>query len=262
MKTTGRTVDARWITRCVCATLAVVILIAAAQSLLAWWATDPNLIGSDLRYGYLVGAQRFLETGSPYSPDQLAGPWTLGAHSFVHPPAALPLFASFLILPLPLWWVLPLGITGYAIARQRPAPWAWVVMALCLAWPRSVGSVLVGNTDIWAMAAVAAGTIWGWPVVLLAIKPTFAPLALVGARRRSTWIAGVAGLAFVIVTAPLWLDWWTAIRNAHLDWTYSLWNLPLVVLPLVAWAGRSAPRLHPECGVLVGRRAGVGPVQP
>lgn len=246
--------DRLWITRAVCATLAVVILAAFVQSIVDTLWMDP---GSDLVRGYLPGARLFLETGSPYSPEQLAGSWSLDYHSFVHPPAALPLFLPFLVLPLPLWWIVPLGTTVYAIWRQRPAPWTWPVMALCLLWPRSTGSLVVGNSDIWAMAAVAAGTVWGWPVVLLAIKPTFAPLALVGARHRSTWIAAAVSLAFVAVTAALWWQWWTAIGNAHLSWTYSLLNLPLVVLPLVAWLGRSRAR-HGDEEQVGTQRAGAG----
>jgi hypothetical protein len=218
--------------------LTVVLLALAGLELVALNAMYPVILFSDPVVGYFPGAQRFLDTGSPYAPEQVAGAWSLGAHSFIHPPAALALFVPFLALPLPLWWVLPLGFTAWAVWRLRPAPWTWPLMAACLLWPRSTGSLLAGNSDMWAMAFVAAGTLWGWPVALLAIKPTFAPLALIGIRRRWTWIAGVVWLALVAVTLPLWLEWLRVTANAGLSPTYSVNNLPLVLLPLVAWAGR------------------------
>lgn len=239
---------------------AVVLLALAAWSLAVTAITQPYFLATDISGGYLPGAQRFLDTGSPYTADQLAGPWTIGVHTFIHPPAALALFLPFLVLPLALWWAVPLGLTAYAVWRLRPAPWAWPVMALCLCWPRSTGALLTGNSDMWAMAAVAAGAVWGWPVALLAIKPTFAPLALVGVRCRSTWLAAAAGLAFMAVTLPLWVQWWTAIGNAGLGWGYSLLNLPLVLLPAVAWLGRT--EIREADARLAGRRAIAREVEP
>lgn len=236
---------------------AVVLLALATVSLVTTAITQPYFLATDITGGYLPGAQRFLDTGNPYTADQLAGPWTIGVHTFIHPPAALPLFVPFLFLPLALWWIIPLGLTAYAVWRLRPAPWTWPVMVLCLCWPRSTGALLTGNSDLWAMAAVAAGALWGWPVALLAVKPTFAPLALIGARRRSAWLAAVPGLLFVAVTLPLWIQWWAAIGNAGLGWTYSLLNLPLVLLPVVAWLGRSSRGTDPERIARVRRR---GPV--
>ena len=199
----------------------------------------PGLLGSDLVHGYLVGARRFLDTGSPYLAEQLAGPFELGYHSFIHPPSALPLFVPFLWLPAILWWMLPIAITAYALYRLRPTPWSLATMALLLCWPRSTGALLTGNTDIWAMAAVAAATVWGGAAVALIIKPTFAPLALIAIKQRSTWMAGAVVAGTSLLMAPLWIQWLSVIRNADLPLTYSLLNLPLVALPLVGWLGRT-----------------------
>ena len=214
---------------------------ATAVALGLLWSVNsarPELLGSDLMQGYLVGAQRFLDTGSPYTPEQLAGPFELSFHTFIHPPSALPLFVPFLWLPAILWWMVPIAITTYCLVRLRPAPWALATIALLLCWPRSTGALLSGNTDMWATAIVAMGTVWSWPVVGLVIKPTLAPLALIGIKQRSTWIAGalLAGLSLLLL--PIWLDWWSVIRNANLPLTYSLLNLPLVLIPLVGWLGR------------------------
>jgi hypothetical protein len=195
--------------------------------------------GFDDLDGYLAGARRFVETGSPYLPSQVAGPWTLGPHSFIHPPAALALFVPFLVLPAFLWWAIPLGITTFVIIRFWPAPWTWPLKAACLVWPRSSGSLLAGNTDMWAMAFVAAGAMWGWPAALLAVKPTVAPLALIGGRRAL--LAGLIVIALCAALLPLWIQYAAVIGNVGVDWTYSLLNLPLVVLPAIAWLGRQPP---------------------
>lgn len=236
-----RAPEARLLYRPVALGLAVVLLALAAveavqQALSAWGAA---YAGTDLTQGYLPGAQRWLSTGSPYTAEQLAGPWVLEAHSFIHPPAALPLFAAFLVLPIVLWWAVPIGVTALAVARMRPAPWSWPLMAACLVWPRSPGSLISGNSDMWAMAAVGAGAVWGWPIVLLAVKPTFAPLALVAVRNRWAWVAGAIVAVPMLLMLPLWLDWLRVIANASLPLTYSVLNLPLVLLPAVAWAARA-----------------------
>ena len=228
-------------TRVLALELSLVLLALAVYQLVATHIERPALFASDFIDGYLPAARRFLETQS-HTPEQLSGPWVLNVHSFIHPPAALPLFTAFLILPSVLWWVAPIGMTAYAVWRLRPAAWAWPLMALCLVWPRSTGSLLTGNSDLWAMAFVAAGALWGWPVVLLLVKPTFAPLGLIGVRRRSTWIASGVALAFIVVTIPLWVQWWTALaNNTGLGVAYSVLNLPLVLLPAIAWLARSAP---------------------
>ena len=216
------------------ATVAVVVAIAR---LVIVAQARPNLIASDLVKGYLPGARRFLDTGSPYEAYQLAGDWSIGFHTFIHPPSALPLFVPFLWLPTVLWWLVPLAVVGAALWRLRPAPWALAVIALLLCWPRSTGAILAGNTDIWAAAAVAAGAAWGWPIVLLAVKPTFAPLALVAVGYRSAWIAGAVTAVLLLGFGLLWIEWVAVIRNAGLSLAYSLLNLPLVAIGVVAYVG-------------------------
>ena len=95
---------------------------------------------------------------------------------------------------------------------------------------------------MWMVAAIAAGTVWRWPFVFVLAKPTFAPIALLGIRHRSWWIAlgvlAVASLPFLAV----WFDWITVVRNSDVSLLYNLPTLPLVLAPLVAWAtGRDRP---------------------
>ncbi|HEV8488503.1 MAG TPA: hypothetical protein VGQ58_01805 [Candidatus Limnocylindrales bacterium] len=221
----------------------LVLAIGFAWQVIATWNSEWARLyaGGDLG-GYLEGARRFLETGSPYLAEQVTGRWTLEPHSFVHPPAALALFVPFLVLPAVLWWAIPLGITGWAIARLRPARRTWPLLVLCLIWPRSIGSVLAGNSDIWVMAIVAAGLVLHWPFALLIIKPTFVPLSLLGFGRRSWFVAHLAVAAAMVATWALWVEYLAVVRNSQLRLDYSLLNLPLVVLPVIAWLGRARPQ--------------------
>lgn len=66
---------------------------------------------------------------------------------------------------------------------------------------------------MWITAAVAAGTVWGWPA------------------------------AFALLCLPfgtMWLDWYRAIDNSDQGLLYSLWQVPMLCVPLVAWMGRAS----------------------
>lgn len=221
---------------------AIVTFISTAQT---EWAREYAF--ADLT-GYLDGARRFLETGSPYEPAQIAGAWTLGTHSFIHPPTALLLFVPFLLLPAVFWWIVPLVLTAWIVASFRPRAWAWLSIALCLVWPRSAGSIIAGNSDMWAMALVAVATRYGVGPFLALVKPSFLPLALVGLPRGGWFMAGVVSAIVALPFIGLWGDYARALGNAHLDPAYSLLNLPLVVTPAMAWIGRTrgTPRTSGE----------------
>jgi hypothetical protein len=187
-------------------------------------------------------AIRWLADGSYYLPHQLAGePYALVPMvDVLYPPTALVLFVPFVWLPAVLWWAIPLGVLGYVVWTYRPSPWGWVAIAACVAWPRTFGAVLFGNTDMWVAAGVAAGLRWGWPAALIVVKPTFLPLALVGVRHRSTWVVGAA---LALVSLPLVPDYITAMTNLRVDGiAYAAVSLPFAVLPLVAWASREGGR--------------------
>ena len=111
-------------------------------------------------------------------------------------------------------------------------------MLLLLAWPRAIGAYLFGNTDVLAVAAVAGGLRWGWPVLLLAIKPTLLPFALVGIRHRSFWLAAAAFAAASLLMLPMWFDYLVVLRNLSIGGAYSLGSVPLLLVPVVARFGR------------------------
>jgi hypothetical protein len=204
--------------------------------------SDPR-VGQDFRF-YRDVALHWLTTGQLYLPHQLEGEYHLALMvDVLYPPTALLLFVPFALVPGWLaamaWWGIPAAVVARQAWVQRPGPWTWPVVGLLLLWPRSYGSIAWGNTDIWLVTFVSAGLLWGWPAVLVLLKPTFAPFALVGIGRRSWWIAA-AGLAlFSLAALPLWFDYVQAmlrVRGLQLD--YSVFNLPIVLVPLALHLGR------------------------
>ncbi len=184
-----------------------------------------------------IGA-RWLADGTYYTARQLSGePYSLEAMvDVLYPPTALVLFVPSVFLPAFLWWLIPLVVLGSVVWTYHPSPWAWVAIAFLVAWPRTFGAVLFGNTDMWVAAAVAGGLRWGWPAAILAVKPPFIPFGLGGVGRRSTWRAG--GILLVL-SAPLMADYIKAMINWQVDgFGYAAVSLPFALIPIVAWLGR------------------------
>ena len=206
----------------------------------------PSALSSGLGFDYQLyadAARRYLVDGSFYLPYQLAGPYQVVAREILYPPVILALLIPFTVLPAVLWWAIPLGITAAVLAWHRPSPWGWAAIGLLLVLPMPVpwalGTIVTGNPAMWAMAALAAGTVWGWPAVLVLLKPSLLPFGLVGIRTRRWWQA--AGLLVVasITILPATVQYGAAILNARgLSPLYSLNEVPLMLIPLVAWISR------------------------
>ena len=227
--------------------ITVVILVASATRFAAWGATlGPSIWGHDYRF-YMVGVRLWLSTGSPFDPRTLAGPYAqFPDGAFLHPPIALPLMAPFAVLPWILWWVLPVAVILVCIRAWEPPTWSWPVIALGAAYWGTCSIVAAGNSTLWVAALFAAGFRLGWPAALIAVKPTLVPLALVGVRRRSWWVAGGIMAIVSLLLLPLWPQWLTAIRNAPLGLTYnSEEGLGLYWIVVSAWA---AGYLHRRAG--------------
>ena len=217
-----------------------------------YWRDQPAAFGYDYSF-YVAVARRWLETGVYYVPYQVAGPYPF--HDMVdnlYPPSALLLFVPASVAPAVLWWIIPGAVVAFAFWRFRPSPWAWVGIALIMCWPKSYIAWIFGNTEIWVMAAVAGGLIWGWPAAGIAfLKPVFAPLGLVGVRRRSWWIASAVLVAVSLSMLSLWLDWVAVVTNVQMEGgLMRLQGVPMPLIPIVAWLGRARPaRLDPSVAV-------------
>jgi hypothetical protein len=193
---------------------------------------------------------RWLAGGPFFEPYQVAGPYDIRAGDVLYPPVALWLFVPFAVpagvlagLAAGLWWALPLGITGGAVWRLRPRPVFWPLIALCVANPTTLLKVWTGNPVIWSMAALAVATLAGstrFAAPFVFLKPSLAPFALFGINRRSWWL----GLAvFGLMCLPfgaLWADWIASVLNSRGGGPlYSALEIPILLLPLVAWLGRT-----------------------
>jgi hypothetical protein len=240
--------------------IALVVLLAVEAAYLAF-SVIPSQAGQqwlamDFDFYRSVGGQ-WLADGSYYLQRQTEGPYVatlLGTGTpvdILYPPSALLLFVPFTYLPAALWWIIPTSLLAWCVASWKPAPLTLAVSVALLLWPRAIGAWLFGNSDIWVVAAIASGLRFGWPAIFLTIKPTFAPLALVGIRSRPWWIVAAAMLATVVVALPLWSDYVTAMRYVSIPLWYSLGSLPLMAVPVVAWARR--PRDTPGTGVPASR---------
>ena len=228
--------------RSVAVALTIGLVLAVAISALLLITDIHDQLGEDYQF-FVDAAARWSSTGQVYLGHQLAGPYeAVTAVDFLYPPAALALFVPFVYLPAPLWWAIPLGIVGWHVVACRPAWWTWPVIALMAWFPRSQSMIIWGSTGIWVAALVALGVRYAWPSVLILFKPTFLPFALIGIRHRSWWIALGVLAVVMLPSAPLWLDYVSAMRNNVGDWPpgalYSIPDYVFVSIPLVAWLGR------------------------
>ena len=226
---------------------ALALSVAVFAIPIAFALVIPNPLEQPLGVDFVLYrdvAARWLAGGPYFEPYQLAGPYEIRAGDVLYPPVGLLLFVPFAVLPPalagPLWWAIPLGATAWAIWTLQPRPIVWPLLALCIAWPTTLLKTWTGNPVIWCMAALALGTIWYWPSVLVLLKPSLAPFALFGANRRSWWLALAA---LVLVSLPfwsLWADWVASVVNSRGGGVlYSTLEIPMLLLPLVAWLGRT-----------------------
>lgn len=223
----------------------------ATGALLVVAAFGAVVILADPRYFGAVGidftlyqeaAARWLHGGSFYAPERLAGPYLVVEGHVMYPPPALLLFLPFTVLPAVLWWAVPLGIIVWRVAALRPSPWGWAGVAACLAWPITFDLVWTGNPALWIAAAMALATRWPWVSALILAKPSLFPFALFGVRDRRWWMALGTGVLVSTLFLPMWADWVRVILNARGTFSgpfYSLKDVPLMLVPLVAWLAQT-----------------------
>jgi hypothetical protein len=240
--------------------VAGVLLLFGAKIVLERWILFDRLglIGVDLEI-YLGYARRFVDTGSMYAANQLTGPYPGQPYVVgpvpadmpcLYPPTTIYLFAPFLVLPPILWWVVPLGVVAYVLIHLRPATWTWPVIVFPLVTADFSAGLVTGNTGMWLMAAVAGGLVWGWPGILVLIKPFLAPFALIGARRRAWWVGLAVAAALSVPLAASWIVYPDVVANARGILYDPLGYVPMLLVPIVAWIGRDRTRSDVEVGRL------------
>ena len=194
---------------------------------------------------YIPAAQSWLDGTGFYHAWQLAGPYQLVNPAVVYPPTALLLFVPAVFLPPLGWWLVPAALTVIGLWGARPPAWRWPFIAMCLLYPNTLWLVLSGNPDIWGVALVALATRWPASSAWIVLKPTLAPLGVLGMRTRRWWLV-VAALALVSAAlAPMWQDYVVVLMNARGDRATLLWvvyEIPLLAIPLLI--GWRAPRVR------------------
>jgi hypothetical protein len=221
--------------------LSLLTLLIAAE----WWtmlAAGKLAAMTGVDYTIYMEATRRWLAGDPlYPPSQIAGPFVVESGAVLYPPQMLVLFVPFSFLPGVLWIILPTVITAWIVVGHRPRLWAWVAIAALVAvFPWSFLVYPSGTPTIWLVTFAALGTRWRAAYALVWCKPTMLPFALLGARRRQWWLvsAAVAGLGLVML--PLTMDWIRTMLNARgVGLSYSLENVPVMAIPVIAWVGRS-----------------------
>ncbi len=193
---------------------------------------------------YRDAAARWLAGGDFYDARELAGPWTfVTSHEVVYPPSSLALFLPFVVLPAILWWALPAALIGWSVWQHRPHALAWLLIAVAIGSRMSLQQWWVGNPVIWCAAAVALATVRPYLGPLVLVKPTWAPLALIGARDRCWWLLLAGWGVVVVATLPLWPQYLTVMSNFRGIPVYWLpGNAPVIAVPVLAWLGSTRRR--------------------
>lgn len=230
-----------------CIALAAVALVISAFGYVAVLILDdwtPRL-GIDYRT-YTAAAERFMAGDSFYWPWQLAGPYRVPVDvvtdiarvPVLYPPWSLALLIPGVLMPAVLWWTIPLTVLAWHVVRCNPRRSGWVLIAILASYYNTGWLILSGNPMMWSVMALIGGLRLGWPGALVLVKPTLAPFALVGIRTPGWWVAAGALGAVGLLAWPLWSNYLTAVLNASTGRTgilYSLSDVPLMLIPLVAW---------------------------
>lgn len=207
---------------------------------------SPDALGVDYRL-YVGAAQRWLDSGMFYDPGQLGGPYHVHSlPAILYPPVILLMLVPFTVLPGVLYWLIPGGLALAAFVRMRPAPWSIALMSLLGVTDWVQGPILWGTPVFWLVPVVAWAFLLGWPGPIVLLKPTLAPFALAGLTRPRAFVLGAIGLAVLSLPfAPLWFQWLAAIRDSDLDPLYGISQVALLLLPTIAWLGRTRRRAMP-----------------
>jgi hypothetical protein len=252
IRTTTWTEPRRWRRPLLVGLTGLIVAVGVAIGVARYGAyVRADQVGIDLSL-FQTFSERWLATGSMYTPAQIAGPFDPqpeGLRPFtivpaLYPPPTILLFLPFLYLPAALWWIIPVGLLALALWRFRPADWTWPLMALALLSPEVPSGLISGSTTMWITAFLAGALLYSWPGVLIFIKPSLLPFALVGIRHRSWWIAFAVWCAVSIVMVGQWLAYLTVMGNIRAGPLFGIGALPFLLVPIVAWFGRDRTRVR------------------
>lgn len=226
--------------------LSVVGGLAAYQLVKAIvWLMDPAAVSALTTNAdheiYYQAALRIRDGGPVYPAFQLAGPYTVHQLPELYPPTTVfGLIVPMSFLPAPVWWIVPLAIIIATVIYWRPSLTGWALILACLSVERTWVSVAAGNPVIYVAAAMALATRWRWVAAAALLKPTLAPLTLIGVRSRAWWVVMAIGSVISLAMLPLWLDYVKVLGNLQggAGLAQSLDNVPLVLIPLIAWQAR------------------------
>jgi hypothetical protein len=196
-------------------------------------------VGTDFAV-YVEAARNWTSGHGFYLARQLQGPYPIELGDVLYPPTTLWVFVPFTILPGALWWTVAIGLLAYVVWTWRPAMWTWPVMASGLAYGMTPLMYVRGSPVIMVAALVAAGLRWGWPGALVLLKPSVLPFALAGIRSRGWWLtAALVGL-LTLPFLPMIPEWIRAMVDGQGGGLlYSINDVPLLIVPVVAWLGRT-----------------------
>jgi hypothetical protein len=189
---------------------------------------------------YTDATARLLSGDSWYLARQVAGPYELLDGDVLYPPVSAWFFLPWLVLPPWTFTVVPVAIVSWFVASARPAPWTWPIIVFGVVFPITLIYIAYANPTLWIAAFVALGLRFAWPGVLVLLKPSLAPFALIGIRSRGWWIGlavlGFGSLPFLSAT----LDYPRIVLDAQGgSLLYSGTSIPIMVVPIVAWLGRT-----------------------
>jgi len=233
------------------------VLTVVLSYLAGFLLARTGYVGHDLAlYQHEVSAWL---AGTPMYPAfEVQGPFQIVDGVILYPPVTIALFVLTLWLPLPLWWLIPIAIVGTVIIRLHPRRRWLLAIACCLSYPVSVGLVVSGNPDLWLAAALAIAVYGNPAAAFVLLKPSVFPFALIGWRRREWWAVASVLAAVSLFLLPQTLEWFSVVRNGQgglrSGLLYSYQDVPLLLVPLLAWAGSDrAGSLGPALGVDLAR---------
>jgi hypothetical protein len=229
----------RW-TRPLALGLTVLVLVFVAFELYVLMQAHWSGLWRQDRTIYQDGALRWLEQGWFYYPEQLAGPYEIIQGHVLYPPTAMPWLVLGAFLPDPVWFLLPIAVVAAVVAHHRPRMEWWPLLAMCLAHPESRRMLVSGTPTTWIAMFAAIGTVWRPAFALVFLKPSLFPVAFLGCRSRGWWALSIALGVLSLAMLPMWLDYLRALTNGRgvlATPFYSVKDLPLVLLPVVAWLG-------------------------